>query len=347
MSIEDNTNIDATQDDNLDDFAAELFGDGEAAPDNAKSEDVKADPTEESDAPTKTEDAQPTDETHQGDDPSEDDDTLATEEENDDTDDSDAGNKKPQKRNRFQERIDELVARAAAAERELELVKAQQKDNKADETKANDKAEDKEATSTAPDFKAKNPDGTDKYPLGEYDPQYIKDTVQHMLDEREAAQKKEAEQNLEAQKRQQEIQAAKAELYSTWDEGLDSARERYPDFQEKGQEMIDSFADLDPNYGEFLTDTIMQLDNGHDVFYHLASNPDEAKSIVESGPSRAAIALGRLDARLAKSETKPKTTSTSKAPPPPPTNKGRSVAKPTIRGDEDDLAAVERALFSN
>ena len=148
---------------------------------------------------------------------------------------------------------------------------------------------------------------------------------------------------------QRQIQQAQQELQAAWGEKLDTARERYPDFNEKGQELIDSLGEIDQQYGEYLSTTIMEMDHGAEVLYYLASNPEEARDIIASGAKRATIALGRLEARFEEgSAEKPKARpKVSKAPPPPPKNKGSAVAAgTTVRGDEDDLDAVARALFS-
>src|SRR3546814_4068418 len=59
-----------------------------------------------------------------------------------------------------------------------------------------------------------------------------------------------------------------------------------------------SFAGIPQEYGEYLTATIMSLDNGPDVLYYLSENIAEAKRIVNLDGTKAAIALGRIDAKF-------------------------------------------------
>src|SRR3546814_11078038 len=91
---------------------------------------------------------------------------------------------------------------------------------------------------------------------------------------------------------------ARAALQSEWQAKLGPAQERYPDFKEKGEELIENFTDLDEAYGEYLSSTLMSMEYGPDVLYYLASNPEEAKKIVTSGPQKDSIALVLPEARL-------------------------------------------------
>jgi hypothetical protein len=93
----------------------------------------------------------------------------------------------------------------------------------------------------------------------------------------------------------------------------------------------------------------MSMDYGPDVLYHLSTNLEEAKQIVNSGPARATIALGRLEARYAlqEDEKKQQKLKVSKAPTPPDRlNKGSMVSK-EIPDDTDDLDAFAAKLFSS
>lgn len=317
-------------DDNLADFSNEFFQMEEPkspASDPEKVEEI---------APEKVEDAQ--DEVIE-------DDALATEE--DDTEEEEVEEPAPKKKSRFQERIDELTAKARESERReqaaLDRIAALESGLKKDENPTQKTQEVVQVE--GPDSRDKNEDGTDKYPLGEFDPRYIKDVVAHTL----KVERQLAEVAAQEKSRNESVQAAQQELQSKWNDSLEVARERYPDFQEKGQSLISSFDGLDPNYGEYLSTTIMSMDYGTDVLYYLANNPDEAKKIAQSGAQKATIALGRLEAKFADAEeTKQKARPiVSSAPPPPPRNKGSSAAGGVrVRGDEDDLDAVSRALFS-
>lgn len=329
--------IDETTETNLDDFSAEFFGQNEAEPDSTKSEDEEV-VKENLDATTEV-DTQ-----------SEDDDALAEDDEETDEDEGEEeSDPKPKKKNRFQERIDELTGKQREAERKAEELNARL-------TKALEKLEQNEKTET-PEPKAKVPegkegpqpndldeDGDNKYPLGEFDPNFIKDLTRFTISE----ERRSVDEQLERAKQQAAMDSQKAELQTNWQDKLGPARERYPDFNEKGEQLIGTFEGIDEAYGEYLQNTLMEMDYGTDVLYYLASNPDEAQKIVQSGPNKATIALGRLEAKFLDADTekqkaRPKV---SNAPKPPPTNKGSSAVRGSVKPDTDDLDAFSSSFFS-
>lgn len=353
MSTNENTPVESVTDD-LDAFSSEFFGQKEEQQEQASSKEDKvveqnSDALEE-DTHSKAED---------GDDPDdeadEDDDTLA--DEGDDEDDEDDGDneevdEKPDsekleskpKKNRFQERIDELTNARREAERkaaalEERLAKLEQNTNP-EPTPNKVETEDQ-----GPSPDDKNEDGSDKYPLGEFDASYIRDLTKHTLEqERKAIKVREAQ---EAEQRNLDQQ--RAELQTSWENKLGPAKERYPDFQEKGQQLLSTFESIDRGYGEYLEATIMGMDHGPDVLYYLSNNVDEAKAIVSAGAVKATIALGKLEAKFAfaeeeKQKARPKV---SKAPTPPPhVNKGSAAAKVEIDDDTDDLDAFANKFFN-
>lgn len=325
-----------TNDVSLDDFEAEFFGQTSSTDAAATAEEVKDE--SESDAPINAEvDTQDVDDTHdEGEDDNSDEDGEQAEEIADEP--------KP-KKNRFQERIDELTAKAREAERReaATLSKLEEIMAKLEQQDTNDYSDDEPDVGPQPDDL--NEDGTEKYPLGEYDPNYIKDQVKFTLEqEREALRQREEE-----EANQREIDQARLELQNSWNENLVSARERYPDFQEKAEAIVNEFSGLNEAYGEYLSTTIMSMEYGSDVLYYLANNPDEARKIVNSGATKATVALGRLEAKFAfaaeeKAKARPKV---SNAPAPPPVqNKGSAPVGREIRGDEDDLDLISKALFA-
>src|SRR3546814_17441649 len=93
-----------------------------------------------------------------------DDDTLDTDDESVDEEET----PKPKKKNRFQERIDEVVGKHRETERKLEEALAENA-----RLKNSQKQEDKPTQEVKPDDgpspDAKNEDGSDKYPPGELD----------------------------------------------------------------------------------------------------------------------------------------------------------------------------------
>lgn len=343
----DTVNNDGTTEQSLEDFAAELFGGSDAAPDNAKSEE-----TTEEDAEVNGESEEDTLDTQTDDldeeDVSEDDDTLA-QDEDEESDDAEEVAQKPKKKNRFQERIDELTAarkeaerradeKIATMQRELEEMRQKLEGNK--DTPKDSKSEEGSNELRAPREDDVDANGKPKYPLGKYDPEFMRDTVEHMFAEREAKAKQEQQMTAE----QQAQQEARAALQTSWDTKLDDARERYPDFQTKGEQMLTVFEGIDEQYGEYLTTTLMEMDNGPDVFYYLSNNIEEAQAIVAAGPKKATMELAKLEAKLGGTKVAPKKR-VSQAKEPPPQNRGSAIAKPKISPDTDNLEDFSRELF--
>lgn len=331
--MEDNTPDVSVEDVSLDDFAAELFGQSKAQPEPASLEESKEEPAAQDDA---QEDEDNTQVGEEVDAPADEDDT---EEETAETPEVEA---KP-KKNRFQERIDELTSKAREAEREAAALK--ERLAKLEKTAEPEPKAQVEVVTEGPSPDDKNEDGTDKYPLGEFDPKFAADVVRHTLKvEREAliAQEKEDQTRLE---REQEA----AVLQASWNEKLEPAKERYPDFIEKGQNLGATFDSIDGSYADYLTTTIMSMDYGPDVLYYLANNLDEATKIVQAGATKATIALGRLESKFAEADqakqmARPKV---SKAPTPPAhVNKGSAAAKAAVDPNTDDLDEFSRALFN-
>jgi len=318
MSTENNSVEPITDD--LDVFSAQLFGQSEAQPEPASSEETE-EVVEESDA---TEE-----DTH--------DEADTLEDDEDDEDSEEAEEPKPVKKSRAQERIEELNKKYRETERQLAELRSRL------EEKEKTPSPVKEEARVAPSSTDLNEDGTDRYPLGEFDPAYMKDMLDYELDLRLKA----FEAQTKAKSEEQEKKDGLAELQSNWNEKLGSAQERYPDLHEKGEELLESFSGLDQAYGEYLATTLMQMEFGPDVLYYLANNPDEAKTIVNSGALKATIALGRIESKFAdasaeKQKARPKV---SQAPTPPPANRGSAVAVSEIPGDTDDLDAFENVFF--
>lgn len=337
MSDENNT-VDTN--DNLDDFSAELFGTKETQ----SNEPAVEDSSEELDTTDETEEGNPL-ETDNDDDVQETDesDTDEGDEPDDAEEDEEEEEAKPQKKtSRFQERINELTARAKEAERkEQETFKRlEQAIAKLQNTPDKEVEQNTDTSFVAPSKDDLLESGEAKYPLGEYDPKYIEDLTKYSILKNQREIQAEADKRIESERQSIADQA----LQSQWQEKLSKAKENLPDLVEKSNQLEDTFRDLDPTYGEYLAKTIMQMDNGPEVLHYLGSNIEEAQEIASSNPTRATLALGRLEAKIAASKTRvPK--KVSKAPKPPRTlNRGSSVSK-SIAPDTDDLAAFEQMLF--
>jgi hypothetical protein len=331
MSTENTNTIDTTvETDDLDLFAATFFGEKEQTPETANSEETLDTDVDESDAQNQDEDTQtPSD---------------------DGTPETDESTDEPKKGNRYQERINEITAARRAAERVAEEAIRERDEYKRqleERTKAPDPSPVTKAVQTdelkEPDPTAKNEDGTPKYPLGVYDPKYLQDNIQYLFDAQEA----QREQERKSRDEQEKLQNVRTEIEANWEAKLVTARERYPDYFEKGEAMVAVFDGIDEAYGQYLADTIMEMDAGPDVFYYLSNNIDEAQKIVSAGPRKATIALAKLEAELSGSSETSKVprVKTSKAPPPPPQVRGSAAVSPGATGDTDDLVAFSREFF--
>lgn len=316
--------VTSTVTDDLDAFSAEFFGRKPAVSESTNSE--ADDVVIEDETPAKAEPK-----------PLDDDDTVV--DDDDSTPEKEEVTLLPKKKkNSAQERIAEITGKLREAERKLAaLENPVSKEQTAQTPKA-------AAVEDEPDPQAQLEDGTDKYPLGEFDPNYIRDLTKHALKTEKARMAAEDVQEQQTQLMQQQ----KTEIEDSWVEKLGPAKERYPDFDEKGQQLISTFEGIDAKYGEYLSATIMSMDYGTDVLYYLASNPAEAQKIVDSGPARASISLGRIEARfeIADAEKKLSRPKVSKAPEPVThMNKGTSVSKARVSPDTDDLDAFSAEFF--
>jgi hypothetical protein len=248
----------------------------------------------------------------------------------------------PKKRKPARERINELTREKRELERRLlALEEASRKPEPVKEPEQKTNAPAVEGPS--PD--ALDADGEPLYPLGEFDPNYIQALVKHLT----AQERAEAERARIEQERMTAAEKAEQELNQTWNTKVQESLERLPDLPEKVADLESSFRDLDPEYGNFLASTIMSLDNGPDVLNYLADNVEEAQRLAASGPTRAIVALGKLDARFERVSTekveveKGKKVKLTSAPAPAPKNKGSGSAKPV---DLSDLETFEKEFFN-
>jgi hypothetical protein len=253
-----------------------------------------------------------------------------------DDDSEDKVDDKPKKKvNRYQERINELTAKAREAERALAALQAAQEQKQSEAPKAAAPV----VQDDAPNPDAKNEDGSDKYPLGEFDPQYIRDMARHTIDKEWSARKE--QEALETAQRQEA--AAREALQAQWVEKLTPMTEQHEDFIDKTMGLESAFDGLDPAYSDYLVTTIKSLDHGPEVLYYFANNLEEAKQFVQSGPLAATLALGEINAMF-KGNTRKAEPKVSKAPPPPQVNKG-SKTRTAVNPDTDDLDAFSDIFF--
>ncbi len=268
-------------------------------------------------------------------------DTLADEEEDEEVEEAEA-KPEPKKRKPARERINELTREKRELERRLLALEEAARKPVSEEKPEPKTAAPAETNAPAPDDVDEK--GEALYPLGEFDPRYIQALVKHVNEvERAEFAQKQAE-----EAKRTEAEKAEQELTNAWTEKVQTSLERLPDLPEKVVDLEANFRSLDPEYGNFLASTIMSLDNGPDVLNYLADNLEEAQRIAAAGPTRAIVALGRLDARFEPKEEKSaevdkgNKVKLSSAPAPAPKNKGVGVAKPI---DLSDLETFEKEFF--
>lgn len=286
------------------------------------------------------------------------DDALATEEDTDapegddeqeteeDSDEEETPQPQNKGRNRksAKERINEITRRAYEAERrEAALLQRLE----ALESRTHKDSQDPQVLRENLPQGAPTPDAVDAkgeplYPLGEFDPLFIRDLSKFTAAQEFAAQREQEAQAIAAQR----LEQAKNELKTTWAEKLEQAEEQNPEIREDIGELVDTFQNIDPTYGEYLALTIMQSENGPQILEYLSQNIGEAQNIVASGPAAATYAIGRLDSHFTRPTAEKRNAQTvSHAPEPPETvTRGRKGQK-VVRGDTDDLDAFERVYF--
>lgn len=200
---------------------------------------------------------------------------------------------KPQHKGGFQKRIDRLTRELKAKEREAELLA------KIAELQGKPLAE-KTAVEAPKVGKPKLDD------FASYD-----DYVEALADWK-------AEEKFHAltakEKEKTEVASNEAELRHKFDAHVKrtiAAQAKYPDYDEVIAS-IDSEQDAIP---EGLALTIIELDNGPDVAYHLAKDPELTAKLKEMSPLRAIAELGRISDKLtAKTEEPPKPKTAAPAP---------------------------------
>jgi hypothetical protein len=247
------------------------------------------------------------------------------------------------KRKTVQDRIDEVVRQREELRRESERQLAELRKEIEALKKGPAQAQPAQAAEE-PKHDAVKDDGSPVYPLGEFDPQYIRDLTRHTLSQER--QRMEAE--MAESQRQAAVQQEQQALQSTWNAKVEEATKQYPDLQEKGRAMLANFENLDPAYAGYLSQVIMQMDKGPDVLYYLSNHPEEAISIVNSGAQKATLALGRIESRFLQSEQEAPKPKVTKAPAPPPARvqaRGTNGAFISVAPDTDDLEAFEAEFF--
>lgn len=252
---------------------------------------------------------------------------------------------KPKGRKSAQERINEITAEKYELLRRLEAAEKElQAKSQREEKKEEPKALRDQLPADAPSPDAMDEDGkTPLYPLGEFDPKYIRDLTRFTIAEETKA-AKEAEAKEKAEK---EVQSVRSELQDKWTKDLEEAEKEIPEIRENISRLGEAFKDVDSSYGEYLAMTIMSTNAGPQIMNYLSDNIGEAQKIVASGPAAATLAIGRLEARLLKpvDETQKQLKKVTEAPTPAEQRTRGRNGQFAVQPDTDDLDAFEKVFF--
>lgn len=337
--MSDTKEVEATTD-NLDDFN-ELLN-GKAVEPEKQEEVVEVENPEEVVEEDETEtDTLANDETDDGE--AEEDDQTEDAEEDDDPEAEEVEEEAPKaKKKTAQERINEITAARREAERKADMLEGRLAEMERQLSKGESKEDNTVVEEASPTPEDKNEDGTDKYDLGEFDPEYIRDLTRYTIKvETDAARVEQEKQN-----QQNSLNSEQQAIQEVWQDSVVVAEEKHEDFSESVAGLESTFSSLDQDYASYLANTIMQSDNGADVLYHLSKNTDLAQEIVDSGATKATLAIGRLSAQFAETE-KPAapTAKVTKAKAPPIKRSRGSGSKKPFDAATDDLDAFEKEFF--
>lgn len=242
------------------------------------------------------------------------------------------------------ERIGELTRNWRQAQRDAETKDATIRDlqarlervEKGELTPPKDGSKTQRSDTDAPDPK--------DYEYGELDVRYIEDRTRHAVRQELKADRDRASQN-----QQRDADARKAQELAERKTALaEKGAAKYPDFEEvviEGAE--DGLWPLSRTMGEL----IFESDVGHEIAYHLASNPKEARRVAGLTDTQQAAYFGRLEARFsspadAKTEAKQPPVKVPKAPPPP-EHQARGGSGSAASANPNDFAAWEREAMAS
>lgn len=133
--------------------------------------------------------------------------------------------------------------------------------------------------------------------------QYLKDLARH--EGRQAAKATQKQERDEAQKRTRE--EGRRKTLESYNANVVKAREKYPDYDAV------VYAESVP-FTAPMTDAIVESDNGPDIAYHLAQNPQEVVRISQLSPRRQLMELGLISAKLAQPAAPAAAPAVAKAP---------------------------------
>lgn len=248
--------------------------------------------------------------------------------ENDDAqekEDSENGEVKPKpKSNGFKKRIDKLNSRLSAKDQELEYWKKEAlKAKEIQEPQVKDDVKKETVTDGEP-----NPDDFETHVA------YVKAFTKWELDQRDK--------DREVKQKEAEAKTAVKTQVETFQSKVQEFKKDKEDFDD----VIEAADDIIMSLG--VQESILSSDFGPELMYELAKNRDEYERINKLTPLAAAREIGKIEAKLSKSESseekKPEAKKLTKAPPPmaPVGSKGAGSSKKSIFDPDLPQAEYER-----
>lgn len=232
--------------------------------------------------------------------------------------------------------VEERIGKATAAQREAERQAAEAR-READEWRRKAEAAEKPEGPQGKDVDVDAEPNANDYEFGEADPQYTRDLARF-----------EARQEYQHQERQSRLKGELAGLDAKYEASTSSedVKTRYPDFDEKVNKGAKENKWACP---PLIALGIKDSDVGADIAYHLASNPEEARSIAGMNQIEQARAFGRLEGGFLKDaagragDPAPKPGVKPSAAPTPPSSRARGAGgKFATEGDTDDFTAFKQ-----
>lgn len=220
--------------------------------------------------------------------------------------DAEAGKQESKRENRNEERFRTLTEHNRALKAKVEQLEAKW----ASGGDNGDKRTDAPSEKQAPKLEMPLIDQYDD--LGKYNSD-LRDYFEKLSESKasEILAKKELERRQADEKKK--VEDAQKSIQARFEERTKEAEKKYPDLKEK------IFSDeFRSKVGDVVAGYVLARDLGHDVAYHLASNPDELDRIQELDPFSQAVELTKIELSLAdgtKDEAKP--AKKAEIPPPP------------------------------
>ena len=183
---------------------------------------------------------------------------------------------------------------------------------------------------TAPD-----PDDLTKYRLGDLDPAYTRDLIRHEFRQEQIA---EHQRQVQRETRAQQEQRA-SETLSKVTSIADKGTELYPDYVET---VAAPFLQGRLPLEEATFEAAAETDHAHEILRELALNPAEAARVATLTPFKQVQYVAER-ARHFEEQAKPRLPRAGA--PPQNTARGNTGGRFGIRGDEDDLDRIEKALY--